>query len=206
MKILVTLLSVATCLFATAQQYPNNEFKTWDKASGCPASWYCNNDADCKGKITMADKLKGGAKLTVMHCFDPSKEDRSNNVNMNLDELKLKVQKGKKVKVILDYSYMPVAGDIAYIKADVNTSDDPLDYYPSFIYNGSITGELKQGNNQQIICYVNFGSEDNRNFISPTNFTEFSVNTTFGIMAAAGLNDVHKGTNLIIHRVKVEME
>lgn len=190
---------------AQAQQlYPNNEFRLWE--NGCPASWYCNNDVDCTGKVTLADKQKGGAKLQVQHCFDPSKEDRSNNVNLNLDDLSLKLLKGKKVKIILDYSYTPVGGDQAYISVNFEPGDVPVDNYPFFEYNGNKDSFLKAGMNQQLVAWLNFGTADNRLLTAPMNCPDGLLTTTFGIMPAPEATDVHRGTTLVIHRVRLEME
>jgi hypothetical protein len=205
MKKILTLFCITFALSATAQQYPNNEFKKWGEY-GCPESWNCNNDADCKGKITKADKLKGGAKLTVMHCFDSKKEDRSNNVNMSYDDLNAKIFKGKKVKVSFTYSYIPVANDAAYVKIDADFDEEVNGVMPAFFYNDNKDGFLKAGKNIAFNCYLNFEPAEGKNYTAPQNCVANSIRTTFGIMAAQGTDDVHKGTVLIIHSIKFSIE
>ena len=148
---------------ASAQAIPNGDFKKWgNEYDNCPKGWGCNNDADCKGKVTLADKVKGGAKLTVVHCWDPSKDDRSNNVNLNYDGLSAKISKGKKVKISFDYSYTPAGGDEAYVKIDFDTNDE-LPVYPAFFYNDAPIGKLRSGSNQKVICYLNFDPLNGKN-------------------------------------------
>jgi len=190
-----------------AQQIPNGDFKKW--VDGCPASWYCNNDADCRGKVTQADKLSGGAKLTVMHCFDPSKEDRSNNVSLNYDDLRAKIQKNKKVRISFDYSWTPVSNDAAFVSIDIDLADvrdaagNTLS--ASFNYNGNKDGTLKAGTGLQMDCLVNF-DPDGRNYNCPDDVMAESIRTTFGIMPGAGSHDVHKGSVLIINHAKFTLE
>ncbi len=205
MKKILTLLFTTIVFASAAQQYPNNEFKKWGEY-GCPESWNCNNDADCKGKITKADKIKGGAKLTVMQCFNPKKEDRSNNVNMSYDDLNAKIAKGKKVKVSFTYSYVPVGNDQAYIKIDADFDEEVNGTIPVFFYNDNKDGFLKAGKSIVFNCYLNFEPVDGKNYTAPQNCTASSIRTTFGIMAAQGADDVHKGTTLIIHNIKFSME
>lgn len=203
------LLFTASFLFSVAtqaQQYPNNEFKKWgNEYDNCPTGWNCNNDADCNGKVTRADRIKGGAKLTVMHCWDPAKEDRSNNVNMNYDDMSAKIPKGKKVKVSFDYSYTPVGNDAAYIKIDTDFEEEVNGAFPIFFYNDSDKGLLKAGKDIHFVCYLNF-DPSGKNYVAPKNCNATSIRTTFGIMDAEGAKDVHKGTTLIINRIKFEYE
>lgn len=191
-----------------SQTIPNGDFKKWD-ASGCPESWGCNNDADCGGKVTKADKINGGAKLTVMHCFDPSKEDHSNNVNMNYDDLHAKILKNKKVKISFDYSYMPVGNDAAYVKIDIDLDEAPdaagNSMVGSFEYNGNKEGILDPGPLQHVECYVNFDPRGKK-YNCPDDVNAGSIRTTFGIMPANGTNDTHKSSTLIINHVKFTIE
>jgi hypothetical protein len=205
MKKILPLFCITFALPATAQQYPNNEFKKWGEY-GCPENWNCNNDADCKGKITKADKIKGGAKLTVIHCFDPKIEERSNNVNMSYDDLNAKITKGKKVKVSFTYSYTPVANDAAYVKIDTDFDEEINGVLPLFFYNDNKDGLLKPGKNIIFNCYLNFEPVNGKNYTAPQNCVANSIRTTFGIMAAQGADDVHKGTTLIIHNIKFSIE
>lgn len=205
MKQLFLYILILLSVNLYAQQYPNNEFKKWNEY-GCPEDWNCNNDADCAGKLTKADKVKGGAKLTVMHCFEPKKDDRSNNVNMSYDDLSAKIAKGKKVKVTFVYSYVPVGNDAAYIKIDTDFDEEVNNAYPQFIYNGSNNGLLKAGNNIQFECLLNFNPSGTTQLAAPQNCNANSVRTAFGIMPAAGSNDVHKGSSLIIHNIKFVIE
>lgn len=204
-KCILPFVVVMLSLQTRAQQYPNNEFKNWGEY-GCPESWNCNNDADCKGKVTKADKTKGGAKLTVIHCFDPKKEDRSNNVNMSYDEMSAKIPKGKKVKISFDYSFTPVGNDQAYIKIDADFEEEVNNTFPVFFYNSSKDNTIKPGSNQKMVCYLNFTPDGGQNYIAPQNCHANSIRTTFGIMDAPGSNDVHKGTTLIIYHIKFELE
>ncbi|MGC4101680.1 hypothetical protein [Ferruginibacter sp.] len=199
---MIVLFSITTT--AQAQQFPNNEFKKWGEY-GCPESWSCNNDADCRGKVTKADKIKGGAKLTVMHCFDPAKEDRSNNVNMSYDELSAKISKGKKVKISFDYSYTPVGNDEAYIKIDADFDEEVNNAFPMFTYNDSDNGTLKPGTNVHAECFLNFNPSGAKQLVSPQACNANSIRTAFGIMPAANTTDVHKGSTLVIYRIKIEI-
>ena len=205
MKQLLTVASLLFSVCANAQQYPNSDFKKWNEY-GCPENWNCNNDADCKGKVSQADKIKGGVKLTVMHCFDPKKDDRSNNVNLSYDDMSAKIPKGKKVKISFDYTLNPVAGDAAYIKLDADFDDLPDNISPSFIYGESDKGVLKPGNNVHVVCYLNFSSTTAKDIAAPQVLSASSIRTTFGIMPADNTNDVHKGSTLIIHHIKFELE
>lgn len=205
MKKLFTIAALVLWVSANAQQYPNSDFKKWNEY-GCPESWNCNNDADCKGKLSQADKMKGGAKLTVMHCFDPNKDDRSNNVNLSYDDMRAKIPKGKKVKISFDYTCNPMAGDVAYIKLDADFENLPGNISPSFIYGESNKGILKPGNNVHVDCYLNFSGNSVKNIIAPQSLYANSIRTTFGIMPADNTSDVHKGTTLIIHHIKFELE
>jgi hypothetical protein len=205
--VLLVFLSAITRL-SIAQTIPNGDFKKWDE-SGCPESWGCNNDADCKGKVTKADKINGGAKLTVMHCFDSSKENRSNNVNMNYDDLSAKILKNKKVKISFDYSYVSVGNDAAYVKIDIDL-DEVQDaagntIVGSFEYNGNKEGILKPGAVQHVECYVNFDPKGKK-YNCPDDVMASSIRTTFGIMPANGASDTHKGSTLIINHVKFTIE
>jgi hypothetical protein len=206
MKQFFLLLLLAAAYRANSQQFPNGDFKKWDAGSNCPASWNCNNDADCKGKITLADKIKGGAALTVMHCFDPKKNDRSNNVNISYDDLSAKIPKGKKAKVSFDYTYTPVAEDAAYINIDADFEEEINDVFPQFFYNDSDKGLLKPGSNIHFVCYLNFDPVKGKNYTAPQNCNASSIRTTFGIKPAESGKDVHKGTKLIINHVKFELE
>jgi hypothetical protein len=203
--VLITISLLCSFLVSHAQQYPNNEFKKWGEY-GCPEGWNCNNDTDCKGKITKADKLKGGAKLTVMHCFDPKKEDRSNNVNMSYDDMSVKISKGKKVKVSIDYSFTPIGNDVAYIKIDADFDEEVNNTFPAFFYNNNKDGFFKAGANQKMVCYLNFSPTEGQNYIAPLACNANSIRTAVGIMAAEGATDVHKNTTLIINRIKFEFE
>lgn len=192
---------------ANAQQFPNGDFKKWgNEYDTCPAGWGCNNDADCKGKVTPADKIKGGAKLKVMHCWDPAKDDRSNNVNMNYDNLSAKIAKGKRVKISFDYTYTPVGNDAAYIKIDADFDEEINNAYPVFFYNDSDKGNLTAGSNVHFTCYLNFDPVHGKNYIAPQACTATSIRTTFGIMPSTGASDVHKGTTLVINHVKLNLE
>lgn len=205
-KTTLTLQFVLLIIFSNAQQFPNGDFKKWgNEYDNCPAGWGCNNDADCKGKITQADKIYGGAKLTVVHCFDPKKDDRANNVNLNCDNLSAKIIKGKKVKISFDYSYTPVNKDEAYVKIDIDF-DEELNTLPSFFYNDADKGMLKTGAIQHFTCYLNFDPGKGKNYTAPQNMSANSIRITFGIMAAQGTDDLNKGTTLIINHVKFEME
>lgn len=203
-KIITVLLCCWMTASANAQTIPNGDFKKWDEY-GCPESWSCNNDADCKGKVTKADKINGGAKLTVMHCFDAAKSERSNNVNMSYDDLSATILKNKKVKISFDYSYTPAGNDMAYVKIDVDLEENANNITGSFDYNGEKTGVLKAGNNLHADCYLNF-SNSGHQYNAPDDVTASSIRTTFGITAAAGLSDVHKGSSLIINHVKFTIE
>ncbi len=205
MKKVLMLLSTAIAVTAAAQQYPNNTFTKWGEY-GCPQGWNCNNDTDCKGKLTKADKIKGGAKLTVMHCFDPKKEDRSNDVNMSYDDLSAKIPKDKKIKVSFTYSYAPVGNDAAYIKIDADFDEEINNTFPAFFYNDNKDGSLKPGNNVIFTCYLNFDPVNGKNYTAPQNCNANSIRTSFGIMSAEGANDVHKGTTLIIHNIKFSID
>ncbi len=205
--ILLTLLLLAASL-AKAQQIPNGDFKKWDEY-GCPEDWGCNNDADCKGKVTKADKLKGGVKLTVMHCVDINKEDRSNGVTINYDNLSASILRHKKVKIAFDYSYTPVGGDVAYVKIDVDL-EEAQDAKGNtiiglFEYNGNQDGILKPGTNQHVDSYINF-DPTGKMYNAPDDLNANSIRTTFGIMAAPGTKDEHKGSTLIINHVKFSIE
>lgn len=206
-RISLALLFVLHAALLHAQQFPNGDFKKW--VNGCPASWYCNNDADCRGKVTQADKISGGAKLTVMHCFDPAREDRSNNVSLNYDDLQAKILRNKKVRVSFDYSWTPVSGDAAYVKIDIDLADirDAAgnSLTASFEYNGSKDGTLKPGSALHMDCHVNF-DPDGKRYNCPDDVMAESVRTTFGIMPGSGEQDVHKGSTLIIHHVKFILE
>jgi len=206
MKKTVFITGLLYCSTALAQTIPNGDFKKWDPETHCPASWNCNNDADCKGKITPADKIKGGAQLTIMHCFDPEKDDRSNNVNISYDDLSAKIPKGKKVKISLEYSFAPVAGDVAYIKIDADFDEEINNGFPQFTYDGSDNGILKPGSNIKLACYLNFDPAHAKTYTAPQACTASSIRTTLGIMPATGGTDVHKGTTLIINHVKFELE
>lgn len=205
MKKALLALFIFSCISAKAQQYPNNSFLKWGEY-GCPQDWNCNNDADCKGKVTKADKVKGGVKLTVIHCVDPNKEDRSNNVNISFDDLSAKIIKGEKVKVSFTYSYTPVANDQAYIKIDTDFDEEVNGVFPTFFYNDIKDGFLKAGKNVVVNCSLNFDPVDGKNYIAPQNCEATSIRTTFGIMAAQGADDVHKGTTLTIHNIKFSIE
>ena len=202
------MTAIAFVVHASAQIIPNGDFKKWDEY-GCLQSWGCNNDADCKGKVTKADKISGGAKLTVMHCVDPSKEDRSNNVNISYDDLSANILKNKKVKISFDYSYTPVGNDLAYVKIDVDfeeNADNPQKSISGmFEYNSNKEGYLKTGAGQHMDCYINFDPQG-KNYNCPDDAMANSIRTTFGIMNAPGTNDVHKGTTLIINHVKFTIE
>ncbi len=187
-----------------AQQFPNSDFKKWDEY-GCPAGWNCNNDADCKGKLSVADKIKGGAKLTVMHCFDPKKEDRSNNVNMSYDDMSAKIPKGKKVKISFDYTYVPVGNDAAYIKIDADFDEEVNNAFPQFTYNDAENGVLKAGSNIHAECLLNFNPQGAKQYAAPQSCNANSIRTSFGIMPAEGGSDVHKGSSLIISHIKFEI-
>lgn len=192
---------------AQAQQIPNGDFRKWE--NGCPVAWYCNNDADCPGKVMPADKQNGGARLTIMHCFNPAKDDRSNNVSLNYDDLKAMIQKNKKVRISFDYSWAPVSGDAAYIKIDIDLADtrdaagNPIN--ASFEYNGNKNGWLKAGTGLHSDCILNF-DPGGRNYNCPDDVMAESIRTTFGIMPATGAKDVHKGSVLIINHVKFILE
>lgn len=205
MKLFITVTALLLSGAAIAQQYPNNNFNKWNEW-GCPESWYCNNDADCKGKVTKADKIKGGVKLAVMHCFNPEKEDRSNNVNISCDDLSAKIPKGKKVKVSIEYSFTPVGNDAAYIKIDADFDEEVNNGYPAFFYNNGTEGFLSPGTNQKMICYLNFTPAAGQNYIAPQACNANSIRTAFGIMPAKGMNDVHKNSTLIINYIKFEIE
>lgn len=206
MKKKFLIMAVVASSKISAQNIPNGDFKKWgNEYDKCPTGWGCNNDADCAGKVTQADKVKGGAKLTVVHCWDPKKDDRSNNVNMNYDELTAKIPKGKKAKISFDYSYAPVGNDEAYVKIDIDIEEE-LNTAPSFYYNDADKGTLKPGVTQHFVCYLNFDPLKTRNYVSPQNLTAGSIRTTFGIMPAAGADDTHKGSVLVINHVKFELE
>lgn len=205
MKYIILLITTLLCLQMQAQQYPNNEFKSWGEY-GCPESWNCNNDANCKGKVTKADKIKGGAKLTVMHCFDPKKEDRSNNVNMSFDDLRAAIAKGKKLKVTVIYSFSPVDNDQAYIKIDTDFDEEVNNRFPSFFYDGNKDVFFKSGANNKMICYLNFNPENGQDYVAPQACVANAIRTTIGIMPAPGVSDVHKNTTLTIHLIKMEFE
>ncbi len=206
MKKYFLIMAVTVASKLSAQNIPNGDFKKWgNEYDKCPTGWGCNNDADCAGKVTQADKVKGGAKLTVVHCWDPKKDDRSNNVNMNYDELTAKIPKGKKVKISFDYSYAPVGNDEAYVKIDIDI-DEELNTAPSFYYNDADKGTLKPGAAKHFVCYLNFDPVKIKNYVSPQNLTASSIRTTFGIMPAAGVDDTHKGSTLVINHVKFELE
>jgi hypothetical protein len=205
--VFVVLFAAMTGL-GRAQSIPNGDFKKWD-GSGCPESWGCNNDADCGGKVTRADKINGGAKLTVVHCSDPSKEERSNNVNMNYDDLSAKILRNKKVKISFDYSYQPAGNDAAYVKIDIDL-DEAQDasgntIVGSFEYNGNKEGILNPGPIQHVDCYVNFDPKGKK-YNCPDDVNAGSIRTTFGIMPANGTNDTHKGSTLIVNHVKFTIE
>lgn len=204
MKQIITAALLLMAVHSRAQQFPNNEFKKWDDYD-CPEDWHCNNDPDCKGKITMADKIKGGARLTVMHCFDPKKEDRSNNVNMNYDDLSAKIPKGKKVKISFVYSYAPVGNDISYIKIDADFDEEINNAFPQFMYNGSSNGILKPGDRLSAECVLDFNPKGSTLFTAPADCNANSIRTAFGIMPAKDAADVHKGSSLIIHHIKFEI-
>lgn len=205
MKWISIIMLLCTGLCLKAQQYPNSDFKKWNEY-GCPDGWSCNNDADCKGKVTIADKMKGGVKLMVMHCFDPKKDDRSNNVNLSYDDMSAKIPKGKKVKISFDYTYTPVGGDAAYIKLDADFDELPDNVNPSFIYGDSDKGILKTGTNVHMVCYLNFSANIAREFAAPQSLNASSIRTTFGIMPADQGTDVHKGSTLTIYHIKFELE
>jgi hypothetical protein len=206
MKKYFLLWMVVFALKAAAQNIPNGDFKKWgNEYDKCPTGWGCNNDADCTGKVTQADKLKGGAKLTVVHCWDPKKDDRSNNVNMNYDELSAKIPKGKKVKISFDYSYVPVGNDQAYVKIDIDI-DEELTSAPAFFYNDADKGVLKPGFVQHFVCTLSFDPLKPGSYMAPQHLSASSIRTTFGIMPAAGTDDTHKGSALVINHVKFEME
>lgn len=205
MKKTISFCLVLAALSTKAQQFPNNSFIQWNEW-GCPTGWNCNNDEDCKGKLSKADRVKGGAKLTVMHCFDPAKEDRSNNVNMSYDDLSAKIPKGKKVKISFRYSYAPIGADMAYIKIDADFDEEVNNGFPTFMYNGNKDGALKAGNDVLFTCYLNFDPVNGTQYTAPQNCDANSIRTSFGIMPAAGATDTHKGTTLIIHNIKWELE
>ena len=203
-------LILTFCIFITyslfAQQIPNGDFKKWgNDYDHCPTGWGCNNEADCNGKITQADKIKGGARLTVIHCFDPARDDRSNNISLNFDNLSAKIPKGKKVKISFDYSYSPVNNDIAYIKIDADMEEEQ-GAEARFFYNDLAKGTLKPIANGHLDCYLNFDPLKGKNYIAPQSLSASSIRTTFGIMPAEGSRDVNKGSSLIINRVKFEIE
>jgi hypothetical protein len=208
MKHLIILSFLFASLKTAAQQYPNNEFKNWGGSYGAPSGWDANNDSDCKGKVTKADKIKGGAKLTVMHCFNPKQEDRSNGVHISYqgDSFKAKIPKGKKVKVTVDYSFTPIANDRAYIEVGVDLGEEINDVFPAFFYNNNKEGFLPAGKNLKMICYFNFSPNDGLNYTAPQNCNASSLTTTIGIMSAEGADDEHKGTTLIINKIKFEIE
>jgi hypothetical protein len=206
MKKILLLAFLLNSKIIFAQTIPNGDFKKWDAETNCPVSWNCNNDTDCKGKIILADKIKGGAKLMVQHCWDPKKEDRSNNVNMSYDELSAKIAKGKKVKVSFTYSYAPIGSDQAYIKIDTDFDEEVNNTFPMFFYNDNKEGFLKAGKNIAVNCYLNFEPAEGKNYTAPQNCVANSIRTSFGIMAADATGDVHKGTTLIIHNIKFSME
>lgn len=206
MSKLLCCLFLLTAFVAQAQKIPNGDFKKWgNEYDKCPTGWGCNNDADCAGKITMADKIKGGAKLTVMHCFDPKKDDRSNNVSLNYDDLSARIAKGKKVKMVFVYSYKPMGNDRAYVKIDIDV-EETLDKQPMFVYNDAETGFLPVAEKAIFTCQLNFNPGEVKNYVAPQNMNAGSIRTTFGIMEADGASDVHKGTTLVIHEVKFVME
>ncbi len=207
-QVLMLVTFSAVYYNASSQIIPNGDLKKWDEY-GCPQSWNCNNDADCKGKITKADKINGGAKLTVMHCVDITKEDRSNNVNMGYDDLTAKILKNKKVKIGFDYSFTPIGNDVAYVKIDADF-EEKTDVHGNtitgmFEYGGKKDGALKPGLNQHMDCYLNFDSQGEI-LNCPDDVVASSIRTTFGIMNAPGTDDVHKGTTLIINHVKFTTE
>ncbi|MBS1510580.1 MAG: hypothetical protein JST86_07070 [Bacteroidetes bacterium] len=205
MKWLIIIMLSFAGLVAHAQQYPNSDFKKWNEY-GCPENWNCNNDADCKGKVAIADKTKGGVKLIVMHCFDPKRDERSNNVNLSYDDMSVKIPKGKKVKISFDYTYVPAGEDAAYIKLDADFDDLPDNVSPSFIYGANDKGILKSGSNIHVDCYLAYSVNLVKSFIAPQSLSAASLRTTFGIMPADNTTDVHKGTTLIIHHIKFELE
>lgn len=189
-----------------SQIIPNGDFKKWgNEYDKCPTGWGCNNDEDCPGKVTQADKVKGGAKLTVTHCWDIKKDDRSNNVNLNYDDLSAKIPKGKKAKISFDYSYVPVGSDQAYIKIDIDIQEE-LEQAPSFVYNDAVEGWLKPNAAGHMECYVNFTPSSGKNYAAPQSIFANSIRTTFGIMPASGKTDVNKGSTLIINHVKFTVE
>lgn len=199
-------MALVTGKAATGQTIPNGDFKKWgNEYDKCPTGWGCNNDADCAGKVSQADKQTGGAKLTVMHCWDPQKDDRSNNVNMNYDDLSARIPKGKKVRISFDYSYAPVNNDLAYVKIDMDVQEE-TDQAPSFFYNDAADGLLPATAKGHMDCYVNFSPSTGKNYIAPQELTASSVRTSFGIMPAKGKKDVNKGSTLIINHVKFIIE
>lgn len=206
MKKILVIAALLAYKTAFCQTIPNGDFKKWgNEYDKCPTGWGCNNDAGCAGKVTQADKVKGGAKLTVLHCWDPKKDDRSNNVNMNYDELSAKIPKGKKAKISFDYSYVPVGSDQAYVKIDIDVEEE-LDQAPSFFYNDAADGLLKPAVSGHVDCYVNFTPAGGKNYTAPKNISANSIRTSFGIMPGNGKSDVNKGSTLIINHVKFSIE
>lgn len=201
------MLLTCFAVVAKAQQYPNGDFKKWDAQASCPAGWSCNNDEDCNGKVTMFDKVNGGVKLTVQHCFNPLKDGRSNNVNISCDDdMSSAIAKGKKVKVVLDYTYNAIGADIAYIKIDVDFNQAVGKYIPAFIYNDEQNGNLKSGNNMHAECYLNFTPGNGKTLAAPQSCNATSIRTALGIMPALLNKDVHKGSMLIIQKIRFEVE
>ena len=206
-KISLIIVILSSVQLTLAQIIPNGNFKKWGSANGnCPSGWSCNNDVDCKGKVTIADKIKGGAKLTVMNCFDPKKQDRSNNVNLSFqNDFAAKIPKDKKVKISFDYSYTPIVNDAAYVHISIDMSEE-LPNLPTFFYSDNEDGNLKPGLNQHMVCYLNFDASNGKKYAAPQNLNASSLDITFGIMPELGTDNTHKGTTLILNNVKFEIE